>query len=90
MGHKLKYREDVVVGLENAPEAFIGLFKGRNLGQLLVEGLADLPASDHGGPLPLQRNAPKDIGPDHPSWVDRAVACLRGSALPSKSPTKRR
>ncbi len=28
---KLKYREDVVEGLENAPQAFIGLLKGANL-----------------------------------------------------------
>lgn len=34
---KLKYREDIVKGLENAPEAFIGLLKGRNFGKLLVQ-----------------------------------------------------
>jgi NADPH-dependent curcumin reductase CurA len=34
---KLKYREDVVVGLEKAPEALIGLLKGRNFGKLLVK-----------------------------------------------------
>jgi NADPH-dependent curcumin reductase CurA len=34
---RLKYREDVVRGLENAPAAFIGLFAGRNLGKLLVQ-----------------------------------------------------
>ena len=33
---KLKYREDVVVGLENAPDAFIGLLQGKNFGKLLV------------------------------------------------------
>jgi NADPH-dependent curcumin reductase CurA len=33
---RLKYREDVVVGLEKAPEAFIGLLQGRNFGKLLV------------------------------------------------------
>lgn len=33
----LKYREDVVEGLANAPEAFIGLLKGRNFGKLLVK-----------------------------------------------------
>jgi NADPH-dependent curcumin reductase CurA len=33
---KIKYREDVVDGLEKAPEAFIGLLKGRNFGKLLV------------------------------------------------------
>jgi NADPH-dependent curcumin reductase len=34
---KLKYREDVVEGLERAPEALIGLLKGRNFGKLLVK-----------------------------------------------------
>jgi NADPH-dependent curcumin reductase CurA len=34
---KLKYREDVVVGLEKAPEALIGLLQGRNFGKLLVK-----------------------------------------------------
>ena len=33
---KLKYREDVVVGLESAPDAFIGLLQGKNFGKLLV------------------------------------------------------
>ncbi|MCJ2116443.1 NADP-dependent oxidoreductase [Methylobacterium sp. J-001] len=33
---KVRYREDVVEGLENAPEAFIGLLKGRNFGKLVV------------------------------------------------------
>jgi NADPH-dependent curcumin reductase len=34
---RLKYREDVVSGLENAPEAFIGMLKGRNFGKMLVK-----------------------------------------------------
>jgi NADPH-dependent curcumin reductase CurA len=34
---ELKYREDIVQGLERAPEAFIGLLKGRNFGKLLVK-----------------------------------------------------
>jgi NADPH-dependent curcumin reductase CurA len=33
---RLKYREDIVVGLEHAPEAFIGLLQGKNFGKLLV------------------------------------------------------
>lgn len=32
----VRYREDVVDGLENAPEAFRGLLAGRNVGKLLV------------------------------------------------------
>ena len=34
---QLKTREDVVEGLENAPEAFIGLLEGRNFGKLVVK-----------------------------------------------------
>lgn len=33
----LKYRETVAQGIESAPEAFIGLLKGRNLGKQLVK-----------------------------------------------------
>ena len=32
----LRYREDVVDGLENAPEALAGMLRGRNFGKLLV------------------------------------------------------
>ena len=33
---RLKHREDIVAGLEKAPEAFIGLLQGKNFGKLLV------------------------------------------------------
>lgn len=33
---RLKWKEDVVDGLENAPEAFIGLLEGRNFGKLII------------------------------------------------------
>ncbi|WP_027055233.1 NADP-dependent oxidoreductase [Mesorhizobium erdmanii] len=33
---EIKYREDVVEGLENAPEAFIAMLSGGNFGKLLV------------------------------------------------------
>ena len=33
---KLHYLEDIVDGLENAPESFIGLFDGKNFGKLVV------------------------------------------------------
>jgi NADPH-dependent curcumin reductase CurA len=34
---QIKFREDLVDGLENAPQAFIGLLEGRNFGKLLVQ-----------------------------------------------------
>jgi NADPH-dependent curcumin reductase CurA len=33
---RVKYREDIVDGLENAPTAFIGLLQGKNFGKLVV------------------------------------------------------
>jgi NADPH-dependent curcumin reductase CurA len=33
---RIKYREDVVDGLEQAPAAFLGLLQGKNFGKLLV------------------------------------------------------
>ncbi len=38
---RLKYREDVVEGLDQAPRAFIGLLRGENLGKMLVKVGAD-------------------------------------------------
>jgi len=34
---KVRVREDIVFGLENAPEAFIGLLLGRNFGKRVIE-----------------------------------------------------
>jgi NADPH-dependent curcumin reductase CurA len=36
MSGRLKYREDIVDGLANAPNAFIGLLQGKNFGKLMV------------------------------------------------------
>ncbi|RUW63720.1 NADP-dependent oxidoreductase [Mesorhizobium sp. M7A.F.Ca.US.008.03.1.1] len=33
---RVRYREDVVDGIENAPQAFLGLLEGRNFGKLIV------------------------------------------------------
>ncbi|MCC8391411.1 NADP-dependent oxidoreductase [Paraburkholderia sp. MMS20-SJTR3] len=35
--HKLQYRETVAQGLESAPQAFMGLLKGKNFGKQLVK-----------------------------------------------------
>jgi NADPH-dependent curcumin reductase CurA len=34
---KFKHHETVKEGIENAPAAFLGLFKGENLGKMLVK-----------------------------------------------------
>lgn len=36
---KLKYRENIIEGLENAPNAFLGLFHGDNIGKQMVKVL---------------------------------------------------
>ena len=33
---RIKYREDIVEGLDNAPATLIGLLKGKNFGKQLV------------------------------------------------------
>jgi hypothetical protein len=38
---KLKHRETIVDGIENAPRAFIGMLQGENIGKQLVK-IADL------------------------------------------------
>lgn len=38
---KIKYKEDVVEGIENAPAAFIGMMRGENFGKLLVRVSAE-------------------------------------------------
>jgi NADPH-dependent curcumin reductase CurA len=38
---RLKYRENIVKGIENAPRAFTGMLKGENIGKQLVK-VADL------------------------------------------------
>jgi NADPH-dependent curcumin reductase CurA len=34
---RLKYRETIVEGIENAPQAFLGLLRGENIGKMLVK-----------------------------------------------------
>ena len=34
---KIKWKETITEGIENAPGAFIGLFKGENFGKMIVK-----------------------------------------------------
>jgi NADPH-dependent curcumin reductase len=38
---KVRYREDIIQGLENAPRAFIGLLQGENIGKRIVQVASD-------------------------------------------------
>jgi len=38
---KIKFREDIVDGLEKAPQAFIGMLEGKNFGKLIVQVAKD-------------------------------------------------
>lgn len=38
---RIKYREDIVDGLEHAPEAFIGMLAGKNFGKLIIRVAQD-------------------------------------------------
>lgn len=38
---KIQYKEDIVQGLENVPEAFINQLQGDNFGKLIVQVSAD-------------------------------------------------
>jgi NADPH-dependent curcumin reductase len=39
--NKIKYREDIVDGFENAPKAFMGLLTGKNFGKLIIRVAKD-------------------------------------------------
>jgi NADPH-dependent curcumin reductase CurA len=38
---KIKYREQLIDGLEQAPQALIGLLKGENFGKVVIRVSAD-------------------------------------------------
>jgi hypothetical protein len=38
----MKYAENIVEGFENTPRAFLGLFRGENLGKQLVKVEAEI------------------------------------------------
>jgi len=38
---RIKYREDIVEGLENAPRAFQGLLQGKNFGKQIIRVAED-------------------------------------------------
>jgi NADPH-dependent curcumin reductase CurA len=40
---KIKYRETITQGLENAPAAFIGLFRGENFGKQIIKIFQERP-----------------------------------------------
>ena len=58
---RLRYRETVIDGIENAPRAFLGLLRGENIGKMLVKvGPADCNRGrwGRGMPPPYGASAP--------------------------------
>jgi hypothetical protein len=45
---KVKFREDIVDGLEHAKQAFISLLEGKRFGNLVIRVANDKPARTHG------------------------------------------
>jgi NADPH-dependent curcumin reductase CurA len=39
---KIRHKEDIVDGLEKAPEAFLGMLEGRNFGKVIVRVAPEL------------------------------------------------
>jgi NADPH-dependent curcumin reductase CurA len=56
---QVKVSEDIVFGLENAPEAFIGLLQGKNFGKLVIQVAHELWA--FGRLEPHEPHAPADL-----------------------------
>jgi NADPH-dependent curcumin reductase CurA len=50
---KVKFREDIVDGLENAPQAFIGLLADKRFGKLVIRVANDKPLA--ASPWPTNR-----------------------------------
>lgn len=75
---RLKYRVDVVDGLENAPEAVGRLFDGRNIGKLMVK-VSEPPVLPRGAPMmgPMLRIM---------QWLSRARARAHRDAPPMRVP----
>ena len=48
---ELRYREHIIEGLENAPDAFVGLLSGKNFGKLLIRVGATQTTSETNDPL---------------------------------------
>ena len=46
---RVKFREDIVAGLKNAPRAFIDLLEGKRFGKLIIRVANDKRARTHGG-----------------------------------------
>ena len=58
---RLRYREDVVEGLEHAPAAFIGMLEGHNLGKQLVK----VEGREEGSPEKARHAGQEEPGHEH-------------------------
>ena len=76
---KLKYRESVAQGIAAAPEAFLGLLKGRNFGKQLVKLAAGEDAASAGPPRHFRSRAHER---SHPSPLLDVAVLGEGASRP--------
>ena len=72
---RLRYRETVIDGIENAPRAFLGLLRGENIGKMLVKVGPDRLTS--GGDRPPSVIRTLDLGVSESSGSRRTPARRR-------------
>ena len=95
---RIRYREDIREGLENAPAAFIGLLEGENFGKLLVR-VAPIPRADRDrhNPSGARTGRPALVEPNNPGRGSAAAGkvavssqMVTGPSLTSRPPCARR
>ncbi len=72
---RVKYREDIIDGLENAPEGLIGLLQGKNFGKLIVR-VADLILR-----LRIERQIGVAVIDAHPMQLGRHLGAVMGAVV---------
>jgi hypothetical protein len=79
---RVKYREDIVDGLENAPASFLGMLQGKNFGKMLVR-VANWPNDARNGVAPsCKPNAARPLAWSPQCWIQPAQSHILGQDMP--------